>query len=114
MDVAPAGRMTPAALIELAFSAYNIPAAHAMIRGQGVERTNIPRARPLAYYLLTKFAGLTIAAVAEIFDENKFTCRSGCEYAQIAIESKALTWRNHAMKKKYRECLNEIRRFITK
>jgi hypothetical protein len=101
-------QITHHTLIEIAFTVWNTPASHAMIRHRGAEHTNIPRTRHLAYYLLSKRAGLSIAEIADIFSENKHTCKSGYESAALAIETNFITWKNQAMRNKYLEAVKII------
>ena len=95
-------------LIEVAFTVWNTPACHSMVRHRGAEHTNIPRTRHLAYYLLSKYNNLSIAEIADIFQENKHTCVSGYESARLAIETNIVTWKNQAMRNKYQEAVNII------
>ncbi len=100
--------IAPHQLIELAFTTWNVPASKALIKQYDGERTNIPKARHLAYYLMHKYTDLSVREMSLLFDDFHSTAKSGLYAATVAIESNFITWQNQVMKQKYAESVRMI------
>jgi hypothetical protein len=95
-------------LIEIAFSVYDVPAAEAFKSGASGEHSNIPRARQLAFKLLTEYNKCTAKNIGELFNISSFTVSASITCLNNNINRIYVSQRILPVINKYREAVSII------